>query len=133
MFENDPDMEEVSSAGGGSNPAWDLCMVIKQPLILTINSLYNYYIQRYKYLFCPRAGILAQKHFLNNTILQMKHFFIELFPGRIFLKASPTLDRGFFAVGMIIFIVSLAVVFWIEKHASLIFGIKVQPIANFGK
>jgi hypothetical protein len=45
--------------------------------------------------------------------------------GRIFLKASPTLDRGFFALGLIIFIVSLAVVFWIERHASLIFGIKV--------
>ena len=43
-------------------------------------------------------------------------------PGRIFLKASPTLDRGFFALGVIILIISFLVVYWVEKNASVIFS-----------
>lgn len=46
--------------------------------------------------------------------------------GRIFLKASPTLDKGFFALGVIITILSFAFVFWTERNASVIFGIQTS-------
>ncbi|TRY74891.1 hypothetical protein TCAL_04514 [Tigriopus californicus] len=40
---------------------------------------------------------------------------------RIFLKGAPSLEAGFFAIGVIVFVFSLVIVFWLNRHASEIF------------
>eukprot|EP00095_Tigriopus_kingsejongensis_P011224 maker-scaffold836_size90567-snap-gene-0.18 protein:Tk11224 transcript:maker-scaffold836_size90567-snap-gene-0.18-mRNA-1 annotation:"hypothetical protein DAPPUDRAFT_309169" len=40
---------------------------------------------------------------------------------RIFLKASPGLDAGYFSIGVIVFLLSLALAFFAERNASKIF------------
>lgn len=40
---------------------------------------------------------------------------------RIFLKGAPSLEGGFFAIGVIVFVFSLVIVFWLNRHASQIF------------
>ena len=40
---------------------------------------------------------------------------------RMFLRGSQTFDQGIFALGLIVFISSFALIYWGNKHASVIF------------
>jgi nicastrin len=40
---------------------------------------------------------------------------------RMFLKASPYQERGYFALGIIMLVLSFCIVIWLDKYASLIF------------
>jgi len=46
----------------------------------------------------------------------------KVISGRLFLRANPTQDYGTLGLGLIILLISLPSVWWMEKHASTIFG-----------
>lgn len=52
---------------------------------------------------------------------------------RIFLKASPSLESGYLAAGIVTLIFSFIVVFWLDRYSSLIFeGSSSTPASSTG-
>jgi len=45
----------------------------------------------------------------------------KVISGRLFLQGSPAHDHGVFAMGIVILVVSLLVVFWLDKNSAIIF------------
>ena len=45
----------------------------------------------------------------------------KVISGRLFLQGSPAHDHGIFAMGIIILVVSMVVVFWLDKNSAIIF------------
>ncbi len=47
--------------------------------------------------------------------------------GRMFLKASPSLEHFSFALGVLVTLLSFLVVYWVERNSAAIFSLDASP------
>ena len=67
------------------------------------------------------AFIINEYDFHNNTYAAWSESSWQDPTSRMFLKANPARDRGYFALGIFMLVLSFVAVIWLEKFGSDIF------------